>query len=200
MRYLLKPDNGRKYKYAWKDASFLGYEKTICSQCGRTVTVPTFNREAHCLILEGGIEFPDYLAFTGAGKRFFLLSERALHCLREGKISGISGGEPVKACMQNGDPIDDAPKYVHLEITGQADLDHAAMQLKKKRACPACGQFEWNRQRLPAMILNTSAWDGSDICRLASIPGFIVCTDKFKAIVQNNQLKGFSFEQVMEAK
>jgi hypothetical protein len=72
------------------------------------------------------------------------------------------------------------------------------MQLKKKRVCPSCGQFEWNRQRLPAMILNVSSWDGSDICRLASIPGFIVCTDKFKTIVQNNQLKGFSFEQVKE--
>ena len=57
----------RKYKYAYKDASFAGFERVNCMACGRTVSTMHYEAKAHCLILEGGKSYPDYLQFCGAG-------------------------------------------------------------------------------------------------------------------------------------
>ena len=67
------------------------------------------------------------------------------------------------------------------------------MGLKKKKRCRVCGGFEWNRQRLSPLHLDASAWDGNDLCRVDSIPGYVICTDNVVALVKKQQLKGFSF-------
>ena len=196
MLYRLSPDSDRRFRYAWKDLSFAGYQKQVCAGCGRTVAERIFSSDRHSLILEGGKEFPDFLAFTGAGKQLFLLSDQAMECLHENKITGFSVVEPVTVCDERGNPVPGAPAYQHLEITGYAELDFSAMQLKKKRFCPFCGQFDWNRQRIPALIPDEASWDGSDLCRIGSMPGFMICSDRFKSVVLNNGLMGFCFKRL----
>ncbi len=195
MLYRLYPDSCRRLCYAWKDISFEGYQKRICGACGRVVAEMTFNGMQHALLMEGGKEYPDFLSFTGAGKQLFLLSDRAVECLRENEITGFSNVEPVTVCDKKGENLTDAPRYWHLEITGCVDLEFSAMQLKKRRICPSCGQFDWNRQRIPALVLDESSWDGSDLCRISCIPGFTVCSDKFRATVLENALTGFAFSE-----
>lgn len=78
-------------------------------------------------------------------------------------------------------------------ICGRIELDLPKMGLKKKKLCRVCGGFEWNRQRLSPLLLDASAWDGNDICRVDSIPGYVVCTDRVVALVKKQKLKGFSF-------
>jgi len=183
MLLLLQPDTNRKYRYAWKDESFLGFEQRVCVQCGRTVTEMRYDEGVHRLALEGGTVYPDYLAFTGSGERLFLLTERAVIALEESGITGFSGKREVLVL--------DGPKYFAMDICGSVELDFAAMHLKKKMLCPECGQFRWNRQRLEPVILDESTWDGADICRVKSMPGFCACTQQFADMVKKYKLTGF---------
>lgn len=135
------------------------------------------------LFLEGGKMYPDYLAFTGAGEQLFLLSERAVPVFEENGISGFSGKWEVT--------VSDGPRYFAMEIGGSVELDFAAMHLKKKNLCSRCGQYNWNRQRMEPVILDEASWDGSDICRVKSLPGLFACSRRFAQIVKDHGLTGF---------
>ena len=71
------------------------------------------------------------------------------------------------------------------------DISLAGIQ---EEICSSCGRFEWNRQRLYPLYLDEETWDGSDICRVESIPGYIVCTERVVDLVKRQKLKGFSFK------
>ena len=79
-----------------------------------------------------------------------------------------------------------------VNITGSIDFDLKAMALKKKNRCPSCGQFDWSRQRLYLIktVFDMNTWDGSDLCRIDSFPGFIVCTEKVKGVIEKYRFKG----------
>lgn len=183
MLHLLQADTKRKYRYAWKDESFLGFEQQVCSFCGRMISECRYDGDIHRLILEGGNTYPDYLTFTGAGERLFLLSERAVRIFEDCGIAGFSGKREVM--------VSDGPQYFAMEISGRVELDFVTMQLKKKKLCPECGQFGWNRQRMDPVILDEGSWDGCDICRVKSLPGFFACSERFAEAVKDYKLTGF---------
>ena len=183
MLHLLQPDTNRKYRYAWKDESFLGFEQRVCSHCGRMISECRYAGDVRRLVLECGKTYPDCLAYTGAGERLFLLTERAVRIFEDCGITGFSGKREVLVL--------DGPKYFAMDICGSVELDFAAMHLKKKMLCPECGQFRWNRQRLEPVILDESTWDGADICRIRSMPGFCACTQQFADMVKKYKLTGF---------
>lgn len=68
------------------------------------------------------------------------------------------------------------------------------MCLKKKKLCKVCGSFEWNRQRLCPLYLDEGAWDESHICRVASIPGHVICTERIVPLVKKHKIKVFRFQ------
>ena len=86
--------------------------------------------------------------------------------------------------------------YYSLNIFGTVDFNLKAMALKRKHLCVSCGQFEWSRQRLYLIdaVLDANTWDGSDLCRIVSFPGHVVCTEKIKAAAEEYQLTGFIFQ------
>lgn len=183
MLRLLQPDTNRKYRYAWKDESFLGFGQRVCSHCGRMISESRYTGDVRWLALEGGKTYPDCLAFTGAGERLFILSESAVRIFEDCGITGFSGKREVL--------VSDGPQYFAMEISGRVELDYVAMQLKKKKLCPECGQFDWNRQRMAPVILDEGSWDGCDICRVKSLPGFFSCSERFAEIVKEYKLTGF---------
>jgi len=197
MFYLLQHPSERTYQYAGKDASFLGFQQSQCGECGRTVTAMEY-RGSHHLIVEGGPQYPDYLAFCGAGEPIFVISERAARIFRENNLSGITGFIPIRAEKEiNGILVplpETAPNYVLVQITGRIDLDYRRMCLKKKKVCRTCGGFEWNRQRMYPLSMDERTWDGSDICRNESIPGYILFSKAAADLVKKHKLKGFSLE------
>lgn len=197
MLFLLKHNTSGKYRYALEDTSVLGYNHTVCPQCNRRISTLQYKDAAPHLILEGGKALPDLLSFCGAGKQLFLPSEKALQLFKEAGITGWSELEAVTieeiGKNRNVVPV---PTYYNLCIFGRIEFDFAAMQLKKKSVCPVCGQFTLSRTRLPSPILDATSWDHSDLCRIESIPGYTVCTDKVKALVTQHDLTGFSFEAV----
>lgn len=152
----------------------------------------------HCLLLEGGPRYPDHLAFCGAGERLFVISERAANLFLDGGLTGIGRVTAIRTGKeQNGTlvPLSDAaPDYVLATVTGKIDLDLRKMGLRKKHVCKACGGFEWNRQRLHPLYLDESTWDGSDICRCDSIPGYLIFSEAAVALIREQKLKGFAFD------
>ena len=191
-RFYLLEGSGSTYQYAFLDTALGSLEQGKCEACGRTRSRWRFSGP-HRFLLEGGPKYPDRLEFTGAGGAPLLLSRRAADVFRENGITGIGEIVPVQTEHESGPLPEGAPEYVLARICGRIELDLPKMGLKKKKLCRVCGGFEWNRQRLSPLLLDASAWDGSDLCRVDSIPGYVVCTDRVVALVKKQKLKGFSF-------
>ena len=194
MLYWLKHGSYNKYKYAYKDMTLLGYTQSICPQCNRSIGTPQFTTETHHLILEGNGTYPDYLQFCGAGKQMFLVTEQTLNTFETNRITGYTSYQPViTETIQQNSNLGRIPTYYCLNISGRIDLDFDAMHIRKRRMCPRCGQFEWSRMKLDPVVLDLSTWNNADLCLVDSIPGYRVCTEKMKRIIQKNRLSGFSF-------
>ena len=191
-RFYLLEGSGSTYQYAFLDTALGSLEQGKCEACGRTRSRWRFSGP-HRFLLEGGPKYPDRLEFTGAGGAPLLLARRAADVFRENGITGIGEIVPVQTEHESGPLPEGAPEYVLVRICGRIELDLPKMGLKKKKLCRVCGGFEWNRQRLSPLLLDASAWDGNDICRVDSIPGYVVCTDRVVALVKKQKLKGFSF-------
>lgn len=197
--YLLESPGERTYQYAREDASLVGLNTVVCEACRRTVSVWEF-REPHCLIVEGGAQYPDWLPFVGAGGSLFVLSERALEVFPDNGITGLADIAPIRVMReQNGELValpESAPQYLLVQIDGRIELDLGKMFLKRKKLCKSCGSFEWNRQRFRPLFLDEEGWDGSDLCRIGDIPGYIICTERIVKLVREKKLKGFSFKKL----
>ena len=191
-RFYLLEGSGSTYQYAFQDTALGSLEQGKCEACGRTRSQWRFSGH-HRFLLEGGPKYPDRLEFTGAGGAPLLLSRRAADVFKENGITGIGEIVPVQTAQESGPLPEGAPEYVLVRICGRIDLDLPKMGLKKKKLCRVCGGFEWNRQRLSPLLLDASAWDGNDLCRVDSIPGYVICTDNVVALVKKQKLKGFSF-------
>ena len=192
--YKLEDPSPRSYQYAVADTAFAGFERTICPACGRELASARFEGP-HCLIAEGGPRYPDQLPFCGAGGPMLILSRRAVEIFRENGISGIGEVRPVQVRKAGQTPLPgSAPDYCLVTVSGKVELDLEAMCLKKKRLCPSCGSFDWNRQRMPKLCVDERIWDGSSLCRAVSIPGYLICTEELVALVKKYRLKGFSFQ------
>lgn len=196
MLYWLGYDSDKKFQYAWKNLSFIRFDRSICPQCAREIGTAQYREEPPYLLLEGGSVYPDYLYFGGAGKRPFVVSERTINLFEKSKVTGYTGYQQVTVEPDEGENhCGPCPNYYCLEVTGRVEFDFQAMRLKKKKVCPLCGQFQWNRQRFYPEFLDKDTWDGSDLCLLKSIPGFRVCSERVRELVQEHQLTGFSFRE-----
>lgn len=194
MLYWIEHQNSHKYYYAYKDISLLGYEQSICNQCNRPIVYPKFSGTEPHLFLEGSGEYPDYLQFCGAGRQMYIVSEKTLDLYEKNNISGYSDYRLVTVTTEIQDKTSTKiPIYYSLNITGRVDLDYSVMQLKKKKKCAQCGQFNWNRMRLNPLVIDFSTWDGSDLCLLSSFPGFKLCSSLAREVMTTNKLTGFSF-------
>lgn len=196
--YIIQSDSSRFNRYAFKDLSFHGYETCICESCGRPIFVVQYDGEHHELLLEGGSRYPDFLQFCGAGNRLFVVSEKMLNLLIQNGVTGFSTYTPVtiRESSRNGlAPAYSPNKYYSLIISGKVDLDFQTMGLKKKRECKNCKQFEWNRKRFPKIMVDEKSWDGSDLCKVSSLPGYYVCSPKVVSIIEKAKLTGIELIQ-----
>ena len=197
MLYWLNHDTLKRFQYAYKDVSFLGFSRSKCPQCNRQIGISEYRHEVPHLLLEGGAVYPDYLQFCGAGNQLFLISDRALEIFEKNRITGYSVHQltTVEISEQNGS-VDCIPEYYSLNVLGRVNIDYATMHIKKKRVCPQCGQFEWSRMRLEPIILDHTTWDGSDLCLIDSLQGFRVCSDRVKQLIHDYKLTGFSLKAI----
>lgn len=193
-------DLGGKYKYACNDLSFDKREEIVCAVCGRSYAVSTFHGECKNFVLDGGKKYPDFLSYTGPSGDLipFIVSARALKLFEENGVSGFVNMGKVISSVKNRSayiPDEQAPDYYLMDFLGTIDFDFKEMHLKKKRTCCKCGRFEWSRSRFGNVVLDRSSWNGMDICRLASIPNVIICTEKVETLVRKNKLMGLIFLQ-----
>ena len=141
--YLVHCDTQVKYAYAWKDTSFEGFSRKTCENCGRIVAAPRFREERRILLAEGGGNYPDFLNFTGAGERLFLLSAQAVRMLEGETITGIAGTEQVTVRSEK---TEEVRAYYALDIRGCIELDFEKMGLRKKKQCSFSGTASaWSR-------------------------------------------------------
>jgi len=189
------------FRYVWENPSLIGFTENICEACGRAIRTEQYSSNPIELVLNGGKIFPDYLQYCSAGRDYIILSKKTIDILTINNVCGIFKFEPLRLYDHSKWAEKDGQEanlymYNNVHINGRIELDFKRMCLKKKRFCPICNQFEWNRQRFPPLIIDPVSWDGSDLCRVSSRPGEIICTDKFVKIIKRNKLKGFQFEEI----
>ena len=79
-------EGSNRYKYFNGEETFLGFEKSACHACGRTVSTPKYGEGTPVLRLDGGKKYPDYFhAYT----RGSILSKRALEVFLEAGATGM---------------------------------------------------------------------------------------------------------------
>lgn len=182
----------KKYCYSQRNLVFPGYTSSKCSTCGRNIIKINLQEQKNEFIIDGGKQYPDFLHHCGAGM-YFLISEKAMQLFKDNGITGFDQCEEVPVHRERSKTLNNEPRtYFSLSITGTIDFDLKAMTLKRKRYCPSCEQFEWNIQRLYTLkpVFDMNTWDKSDLCRIASFPGFIVCSEKLKNLIEEHALTG----------
>lgn len=186
----------RKYCYAPKNLAFGGYSFSKCPSCGRQIAEEQPKTQQDAFVIEGGKEYPDFLYYGGAGL-YFLISDKVKRTFEENGVTGYD--DPIQVPvyrLHKNELTEDPHDYYLLNINGSIDFDLKAMSLKKKNVCAACGQFDWSRQRLSIIktVFDMDTWDKSDLCRIASFPGYVVCSDKVNSIVEENGFAGVVFQ------
>ncbi len=192
--------------FAWKDVNIERIDKSYCNTCGREIWSFIYysDTSTYELMSENIIGarqfFSDGLQFTDAGERVFLISEKALNAFENEHVTGYDGYSKVNTCFSSelSEKLfyEDAPQYYKLNITGEIEFDFKAMCLKKKRVCPDCGRFDWNRLGFPKFQLDETTWDGSDLCRIQSCLGYTVCSEKLYSLISEHELTGFAFKRL----
>ena len=194
--YLTIPRN-QSYAYAYKDMSLERINQKICTNCFQNTNTPIYNGSIHSLVLDGGDILPDHLNFCGAGGLRLVISKETKDIFEKSNISGISEYELVNALRntkQNSlSPLNGIKQYYLAHIQGKIEIDFKAMKLKKKKYCPICGRFQWNRQRLEPIFLDLNSWDKCDVCVIESMPTRIVLSKHVFDVVKENGLCGFEF-------
>lgn len=180
-------EGSNRYKYFNGEETFLGYEKGTCPACGRTVATPKYSAEPPVFLLDGGKNYPDYFhAYT----RGSILSKRALEVFLEAGATGIEYSPVIIANAEEG-----APEYVWLRPQGFIDIDYKASHIKKKNFCTECGQFELNRLRPSPVEMDTTSWNGIDVCRLGLYPHRLIVTEKVLDAAKKAKLKGMTYAE-----
>ncbi len=197
MFYRILFGSDQKYRYArCRSFSYGDVQKVSCPACGRDIVTPIYAEGILRWELEGGRILPDFLQSVNCWPRHFLASQRAWDILQQERITGLGEIQPVESTCdpQHQDSRDMA--YYDVQITGRIDWDLQAMGLKKKNLCPQCRQFDWNRQRLYPEYIAPDTWDGSDLCRLDSVPGVVVCSGQFAEVVRRHNLTGLDLQSI----
>ena len=189
----------RTYWYVWKDLSYIGLKETVCNCCGRNIYERNYDSGRHCLAVERGSHCPD-LHITAGLVHFPIFSEKAVDLFTQHSISGFRVDEQVFLFKEESPnsyvELKDVPADYKVTFEGKIDFDYPAMFLKKKKLCPVCGQYDLNRQRLYPVFLDSSSWNGDDLCSLITRPGYLYCTEKVVQLAKKHKLKGFDFNDV----
>lgn len=180
----------RGYCYVCRNLAIMSQTSEKCPECGRGINYSVQKTGDDALLVEGGRYYPDFFMYHGD----VYVSAKAVELFESNAISGYSVESEVAIFKEEKRElrrIEDV-RYYYLNITGSVDLDLEAMKLKKKHVCPACGRFDWSRQRLHVFDakLDMDTWNQSDLCRIASFPGVTVCTEKVAELVTRHKLKG----------
>ena len=188
-----------KYCYAVKNLSFVRFKKK-CSHCGCQDAKELVFQGDDALLIDGAKNYPDFMLYGSVGL-YFIVSKRVLEVLQQEKITGYNEAKKVSLYrLICGKLEKQEPEYYIINITGGIDLDLKAMSLKKKNVCPICGSFKWNRQRLYNIdsFFDMNTWDGSDLCRIKSFPGYVMISDRLKEIFEEHKFTGASFKNQNE--
>lgn len=186
-----------KYCYAVENLAFVGYKREECPACKRQVVKEEIYEGEDAFRIDGAKAFPDFMQFCGCGIGF-IVSEKVMNVLRENNISGFDEAKKVPLYRSRYRKlVKQEPEYYMINITGSIDLDLKAMALKRKHLCPECGSFDWSRQRLYIFdsVFDMSTWDGSDICRIKSFPGYIMISDRLKKIFEDHKFTGATYKK-----
>lgn len=189
-----------KYCYAVNNLAFVGLKEEKCPHCGCQDATQLVFQGDDALLIDGAKSYPDCMLYGSVGLSF-IVSERVMEVLRQENITGYDEAKKVSLYRSRyGKLVKQDPNYYMINITGSIDLDLKAMSLKKKNVCPMCGSFKWSRQRLYTIdsVFDMSTWDGSDICRIKSFPGYIMISDRLKEIFEKHKFTGASFKKENE--
>jgi predicted RNA-binding Zn-ribbon protein involved in translation (DUF1610 family) len=172
----------------------VGYKREECPTCKRQVVKEKIYEGEDAFLIDGAKKFPDFMQSC----TYFIVSERVMNVLRENNVSGFDEAKKVPLYRSRYRKlIKQEQEYYIINITGSIDLNLKAMALKRKHVCPECGSFDWSRQRLYIFdsVFDMNTWDGSDICRIKSFPGYVMISDKLKEIFEEHKFTGATYKK-----
>lgn len=164
----------------------------VCPKCGtglgRRPWIPP-----HYAKLSKAV-YPDLL--WGAGFDL-LVSDSFVSAYQKAHLSGIFQIDPpveiLKVGRQSIGTVQPPPPQYHniLYVHDGVDLDDVLSHVKR-----LSGLCEYCRQGISALrrvVLRENTWDGSDIFGALGLPGTMIVTERFKALVENNRFESGQF-------
>lgn len=77
-------------------------------------------------------------------------------------------------------------------VTGSGGYSHPDSGVKLKSECKACGHRLFSAFE-NGIIVDEKKWDGSDFFTVIEYPKYILCTEKAKKVIEENQLSNVGF-------
>lgn len=165
------------------DGSAFG-EAPRCEACGRPIGMRRWLPPFRVELKLHGSEWGDF-AFFGPDE--FLVSDRAAVAIRERKLVGLSGFEPVEVASVAGGSV--PPTYRHIEIafSGAAvDEANSALERGGEITCERCRSD--GLDAIHGFTIERGSWTGEDVFFGRGLPGVLVATGPFKRLVEDYDL------------
>jgi hypothetical protein len=80
-----------------------------------------------------------------------------------------------------------------LRPNGWGGLARPESGIRLLSECPSCGRLRYSMWRDSTKLIDESQWDGSDLFLVWPLPVYIFATDKFRAVMLRNKIRGAQF-------
>jgi len=116
-----------------------------------------------------------------------VVTDRAREILQDAKLTGfiVNRAEVVKAPARPAGST--LPKVWEFVAVGRGGLADKKSGIVKLRECAECGLVEYSAFK-SGIIVDTTAYDGSDFFTVAEYPKYVLVSERAKAVIETHRL------------
>jgi hypothetical protein len=144
--------------------------------------------------IDEGHQWADAIGSGSVGPRF-LVSERVITALRQANYTGFRA-YPIAIPEVKSPALRDMPppKYFHLCVTGEIDVDLKASGIRSEWMCEVCFAARKRTERRRFIPL-PGTWDGADLFQIRNYPsGMVFCSERVLLLAREYRWSNFRFQ------
>lgn len=146
--------------------------------------------------IDEGRQWADAIGSGSVGPRF-MVSERVVTALRQANYTGFRA-YPIAIREATSPPLREVPppKYFHLCVTGEIDVDLEASGVRSEWMCGVC--FAARRRTEPRRLVPLPrTWDGADLFQIRNYPsGMVFCSERVLLLAREHRWTNFRFQPI----
>ncbi len=175
-----------------------------CPRCGRYVSGAYWAKPREVVLTKR--KMPDFL-YAYCDNVPFLLSERALHAIREAGLTGILRAEPIETIrFQRRSSREVTPlQYYHIELMRSAmTIDHGASNIRYghvpggsyEQICPLCRPVSGTYDFFRSLAFRMEEYEGQDLFHTYELGDTVIVSGRFVELCKNCGLNNLHYEPV----